>query len=686
MRTVVKFLILLPFFATVLSCKKTETNSVDDGTDQNYQSITNLTVPSLSTSLASTPVLTWQLGFPIFTSLEAAVSLTASELNPSTVAWTDIGVTTSHQFTGLTLAECTDYYVMVRARGANNSVLDTHIAQNPFRVDATNPTAPTGLVVASDSTDSKSGTASWTASTDNCLLAGYDLAIGTTAGGTDTLNWSPVSATSFQATSGVALTYGIPYYTSVRAKDTAARTSTVSTSSAWRLRSPTALLTGTQTTASNDFYFTASANIRWSSSIFNNEFFAHSSLTDPDVLTVKRSGDYLMYLTLPLTIQSGCAARCSIKARVLVNGVEKTDALAHSSYLINASGFSDSSNHLVAYLQNLSVNDEIQVYVERVASGTGTVVSEGVQAYVEFLYPSRDFFYATATATTNSANLNQVTAYPMVWSRNKITSAFTWEPAEPHNIVLTAGNYMVYVNIPMEVIGACTTRHNVKVNVRLNGSLVSGGQGAQGFIDCAGNHLSSTVHWVGQLQGVTAGQILTVEVLREASTNTVQVETGRQASIIVEKLKSVENYLSLTGTRTVGSTNWNLAASPIQWSTQLATDSSHYTHSTATNSHEITITQSGNYLLTYNDHLTGAITRPNVMIRVLKNGSMISGAVCSSHQMSNANGHNESSCSLTFLLNGVVAGDVITLTSAQDALAGTITAASPAKLSLLRVR
>lgn len=677
--------LLLVFILAAVACKKTEDNSVTDGTDQNYSSITDLTVSAQGSSLVTSPVVTWQLGFPVFTTLEAGLA-TASTGEPSVVAWTDIGVVTSHQFTGLSLSQCTDYYPMVRAKNASGTVLDSYATATPFRVDTTAPTAPSGLSIATDSTDSKTGTATWTASTDNCGLDGYELAVGTTSGGTETLNWSPVATTSHQATSGVSLTYGVPYYTSVRSKDTADQASTVTTSSSWRLRSPSALLSGTQTTSSNDFYAAANSYMRWSSSAVNSEFFSHSTITDPDVLTVKRSGDYIMYLSMPLTIQSGCTTRCSIKARVLVNGVEKTDALVHSSYLISASGFSDSSNNLVVYLQSLSANDEVQVYIERVLATTSSVISEGVQAYVEYIYSGRDFFYATANATTNSSNYNQVTAYPLSWTQQKTSSAFTWSGGTPQNITLSAGNYMISVNLPMEARGTCTTRQNVKLNIRLDGVLVSGGQGAQGMIDCSTGHVTSTVHWTGVLQSVTANQVLTVEVLREASTNTVDAETGRLASIIVEKLKSVENYISLTGTRTVGSTNWNLAASPIQWSSQLAVDATHYTHSTVTNSHQITVTQNGNYLLTFNDHLTGVITRGNVVVRVQKNGSNVSGAICASNQISNSNGHNESSCSLNFLLSGVVAGDVISLTATQDAAAGTITASSPAKLTLLRVK
>jgi hypothetical protein len=167
----------------------------------------------------------------------------------------------------------------------------------------------------------------------------------------------------------------------------------------------------------------------------------------------------------------------------------------------------------------------------------------------------------------------------------------------------------------------------------------------------------------------------------------VQVETGALGSIVVERLGAIENYISLTGTRTVGSTNLNVAAaSPIQWSAQVHTDATTFTHSTSSNSHQVTVNQAGDYLLLFSDHLTTVTARANVRVRVRKNGIDVSSALCNSNLITNTNANNEGSCSLNFLLSGVLAGDVITVTTAQEAAAGTVTSLSPATLTLLRVK
>lgn len=683
MKKVVVIALFTFFSGALVSCKSPTDDSVtDDPSD--YVSITNLTVSAEGTSLAASPTFTWLLGFPIFSTLEAGLGST-SAANSDVQDWVDIGVATSHSFSGLTLTECSSYYPMVRAKNSAGAILDTHVVTTPFRVDLTDPTAPAGLVVTENGRETASSLVAWTVGTDNCELSGYDYAVGTTSGGTEELNWSPVTTNSHRATSGISLNYGIKYYTSVKAIDTVDRESTVATSSAWRLRSPAAILYGTQNLASNDFNVGASY-VGWSSSTYDNDYFSHSTVTNPETLTITAAGDYLLRMTMPFSVTSGCATRCSIKAQVLVNGTALPDAVANSSYVFNASSFTDSSNHLVVYMPGLAANDEIKVYVDRGTAVTGVVISEGIQAYMEYLYPDRSFFYATASQTVTSSNLN-LAAANISWTQDTASSDFTHVAGTPADITLnTTGNFLVSVNFPLLATGACVTRNNVKLQITLNNVQFIGGQANQGGIDCQAGHTSGSVHWTGLVPAL-AGDVLRVLAVAEASNSVIEVDTGKLGSIIIEKLNSIENYISLTGTRTVGSTNWNVAtASALQWSTQVATDATTFSHSTVINSHQVTVTKAGRYLVLFTDHLTSATVRANVRVRLQKNGVDISGGICTSNIITNSNANNESSCSLTFLLNSVAVSDVITLTTIQEAAAATVTASSPANLTLLRVR
>lgn len=629
--------------------------------------------------------MTWRLGFPLFNSLEAGLSSSATSGNADVAAFTNIGVTTSHTFTGLSLTECTSYYPLLRAKNSSDIVLDSYIV-DPFIVDLNAPTAPASIAITENANLTRSASATWPAGTDNCSVSGYKYAIGTTSGGTEILNWLDVTSTTHQATSGVALQFGTSYYTSVRTVDVASQQSTSRTSSAWRLRSPAAYVTGTQTIASTDFN-AGSSFVRWSTSTIDSDYFEHSILSNSETISVRVAGDYLVHLHMPFIVTSGCTTRCSVKASVVVNGSARDDGMANSSYVINAAGFTESSNHGVIYLRGLSAGDQIRIYTERGTSTVGTMVSEGVSAYIEYVYPTRSIFYGQSQQTVNNINFNDAIAADVSWSQVAASADFTYNVGSPGNITLaTAGVYRVSLNLPMEATGGCVTRNNVRLEVRIDGVAVQGGVSNQGGIDCLNGHFTGSTHWFGVISGVTAGQVLTVRAQQEAGANVVEIEALKRGAIIVEKLSGIENFITLTGTRTVGSTNWNLAASPIQWNTQVATDATTFTHSAVTNNHQITINQSGNYILMFSDHLTSVTARTNVQVRVLKNGSNIAGAACNSNVITTTNANSESTCNMSVHLNNVTAGDVITLSAAREAAAATATAVTPARLTLLRVR
>lgn len=685
MKKIFVLAILSSLCGLLSGCKSSGDEDIDDVNDPTYVSIKDLTVAGHGATLAQTPLITWKLGFPLFATLEAGLSTSASGGVDDAAPWTDIGVVTSHRMTGLSLNECTSYYPMIRARNSQGSVLDTHVSPIPFLVDVTLPTTPASLVVVENATSTVSSLVSWAASTDNCELAGYRYAIGTSAGDTNVLNWSAVNGVSHRASSGVSLSYGTEYYTSVKALDTAAHESAVATTAAWRLRSPSALLTATQTVASTDFN-AGTSYVRWGSAVLNSEFFSHSLLGAPEALVVQRAGDYSLSLTMPLQMTSGCAARCSVRAMVVVNGVPLTEAFANSSYLINASSYAETSNHMTAYLQNLSAGDEIKIYVEKGTPTVGVMVTEGVQLYVEAVFADRDFFVATATQSLTSSNLN-LAAEDLSWTPLKTSGNYSHNGGSPGDITLTtAGHYLLSVNLPLAAVGACTTRNNVKIQILIDGVMVSGGQANQGGMDCQGGHTTGSAHWFGVLPHITANQVLNISVVQESGVSNIGIETGKAATLILQKLTSIDQVIRLTGTRTVGSTNFNTTVSPIQWSAQQITNPAVYTHSTVSNSHQITVLRSGSYLLNFSDHLTTTTVRANVRIRVQKNGADIAGALCTSNIITNSNNNNEGTCSLQFYLNSVNAGDVITVTAAQEAAAATVTAASPATLSLLRVR
>ena len=89
--------------------------------------------------------------------------------------------------------------------------------------DTTPPSAPPAVRdgIGTDISTTSSTTqlsANWDASTDNeSGISGYQYAIGTSAGGTQTVNWTSLGNVTTVTKSGLTLTVGQTYYFSVKA-------------------------------------------------------------------------------------------------------------------------------------------------------------------------------------------------------------------------------------------------------------------------------------------------------------------------------------------------------------------------------------------------------------------------------------------------------------------------------------
>lgn len=91
--------------------------------------------------------------------------------------------------------------------------------------------------------------------------------------------------------------------------------------------------------------------------------------------------------------------------------------------------------------------------------------------------------------------------------------------------------------------------------------------------------------------------------------------------------------------------------------------------------------KAGRVKVTASVHMTGAIARSNVNIRIAVNGVAVGGLGGSSYIRA-ASGHNEASSHLSLYVN-VAANDVITIEGAQEAAAGTVTMTDGGSVLLL---
>jgi hypothetical protein len=432
-----------------------------------------------------------------------------------------------------------------------------------------------------------------------------------------------------------------------------------------------AWLTGTSTTFGKNLNQSTSYAMEWSSSDFDSTKYSHSLSLNPNRLVIEEAGDYLIALTIPMIREDANSSRTRIEAEIRVNGTKKDIGVGRSSYIRNYGGLynKQASDHLHVLLDGLNANDYIEIFVHGITmvdAGDSVIVYDLASMYVEKIEASETVFFASGTETTNSTNLNQLTAYEMEWSTEvREDSGYTHSTSiSPEDITLdTADNYLVFINIPLY---GDTARQNIMGRVLLGGVQVDGGEFSQGYIRASEGDNYSSIHWSGVVQTSVASEILSISVEREAATGVVTVGTDK-ATVYVQKLPSSGIYFS-RGTNLSSGTDWNqVGPASILWENDDVIDTNTFTHSTAFNAHQISVDKGGDYLVVYNDSLSSPTGRPNPIIDINVNGSPISGAQTKAHYIRDgAENHQHSSGALSFLLTNLSVNDIISVTTKRE--------------------
>lgn len=414
--------------------------------------------------------------------------------------------------------------------------------------------------------------------------------------------------------------------------------------------------------------------LKFDSAFVDDSYYSFSS-SSPTRLTVNQNGDYLIAFTLPMQRSDAKSARTCLQTEIYVNDVKQDVGVARSSYIRLASYHSESSNHHNVLLEGLSINDYIEVKVKGITSRTGSsypiVTSEAFSLYVEYISSNETVFSALSTETTYSTNLNQNSAYELEWVEGRKDTGFQHsDSSNPEDITLQAtGNYLVYVNIPL---GGSVSRANIRGKILIDGMMIDGGMFSQGYIRNHDNHRDSSIHWSGVVSTTSANKVLSVSVQREANAGTITVD-GEKATLFIQKLPDEPMLITKGSTLSSGS-NWNPSSKvSIQWTNDIEINSTIFTHSESSNSHEITVLDDGDYHLVYNGAFSStSSSRPNNRIYVEVNGQSISGAETKSNYVRNANGHNDVSSCLSFLLRGLSSGDTIVVYTIREANSPTV--------------
>ena len=408
-------------------------------------------------------------------------------------------------------------------------------------------------------------------------------------------------------------------------------------------------------------------------------------LVNSSMLTIRKDGDYLVAVTLPM---NGKGVRSAQAVEVYVNGQIAPGAVSRCAYIRATSGQEESSAHLASLLTGLKANDVLEVMTHKATHNKVAVEMETASFYVERVENSRNVFSGTATEAVGGTMLNRAEdevepgELALVWNANRTGDTFGHSG---ETITLKdKGSYLVFVNVPLQ---GNVTHSSVGLQLWLGGyeegDLAVGGRAQQGYIRNVSNHDKSSLHFSGLIHTTEADQELTVETLQLAAMGDITMG-NKQASIYIEKVNTTSGLFYSTAFSLTDTENWNPnKKDSVFWEAMEgpAIDKSRFGHSEE-GGKEIVIRKDGSYLLVYNDVLEGGSARANPRITVEVNGKSVPGAQSKAHYIRNAGGHSASSASLVFLLENLKADDVLTVSAAQEGGGGEVYAQEDALLTL----
>ena len=407
--------------------------------------------------------------------------------------------------------------------------------------------------------------------------------------------------------------------------------------------------------------------------------FEHS-FADPAKLTVKQDGDYLVAATMPVISFDDTDGRPSQALEVYVNGEPAPGTVGSSGYIRqqprNANMQRETSDHAHALLAGLSAGDVIEVRAYKTAQPAIRTRIQSASLYVERVDASRTVFAALSDGPAQGDNLNadfnEGTDDPaeLAWTSTRKDSGITHSDGSA-NIRLSAGAYMLFVNVPMQ---STVQRPSAGLEILFDDEDYPtniGFTAFQGYIRNASGHNKASVHWAGVIQ-VEDTKTLILRTVRQALAGNVTIQPNKQASVYLEKIDEGSGVLSVIAT-TVNNTanNWNPAQKvALIWKEETISDNNLYRRGNGDTS--IQIRQAGHYFLLYQDTLFSTVQRPNPRISIEVNGQEVSGAETKTHYIRSVSGHNESSASLVFLLENLAANDTITISTQREGQTGAV--------------
>lgn len=219
------------------------------------------------------------------------------------------------------------------------------------------------------------------------------------------------------------------------------------------------------------------------------------------------------------------------------------------------------------------------------------------------------------TSGTHDTNNTAFTGVPFITIEAQ-DGTFTQQANDVDVDLADAGHYL-FGYVVQARNDSYSNRISYRSRVTLAGSELSIGHG-QGYRRDASND-RYYAYGFGILDA-NSGDDMRVEVIRQGSNSSTHLLEADKSSLWLLKLDDSWDYFRAQGQDNQATT---VAKQSINWATQNEYDTDSFSHSTSVNASQITLTQSGHYLVAYSVGVDGASSRTSITTNLKLNSSEV---------------------------------------------------------------
>lgn len=255
--------------------------------------------------------------------------------------------------------------------------------------------------------------------------------------------------------------------------------------------------------------------------------YAHSDLSDPERIELGSSGTYLVSVNVPLTVVGTDANdRVNIVLETQLDGVTVAGGQAKQGYIRRQDDHQNATLHWSGMVHASSGASVLRFVARResaatITDQTVTMSSRKATVFVERIDTAAYAFAGRGTRTNSGAiHWNPASADSIAWEAVDVIDTDTYShatalPGSDEITIKSGGDYLVVYN---DSLAGASERENPRVDLRLDGSPVSGAQVKSHYMrnDSNAGNFESSGSLVFYLENVDAGRVLSVSTIAES--------------------------------------------------------------------------------------------------------------------------------------------------------------------------